>query len=412
MTNLPVILNYKEFFDTLVDGMSINSSYITYNNASKRALHYDYYTIIYNDEAFDLKTRVEWELYVKKYFKNKSLFNKWCKTKRNQPKKCYDHIQFITSGFNIYFLPVDNYLEAYTRTEKKGFQLHFLTCSTKLEKFWKECITYLQISGNTMASYSVPDYILINALKKAVANKVNFISDIRKISNIVSVPTHLYIDLNLPKACEKHIEAWIIFMSQFSTEKMRIQFMSWIYGLFYDKDNDRRILWIQGDNDTGKSSVSNALTKFIMNINKHSVKDLADNKDLFKLDNFDKCRLLIIADLKNPNIFENQLIYNITGGDYQGIREPREAPRLVQIMSKILVTSNIAPNVNKHKGDQVSRMLYINMNQTNILAVKDKINDTYRQRLENQLPMFISYCKEFYTKPKRYRKKEYAVKHY
>lgn len=404
-----VIDKYKSYFDNLVDSIKITPCYITYNNNNYRILHQDYYSIILKDREFTQEMKVSWEYYVATYFNNKLTFNRWCRGKKNELRINHEPVYFKENDFNIYFMYIDNVLEAYTKQADTNFQLHYLTNSNKGENFWKECITHLQIIGNKIAAPEVPQSALIKALKQSVANKVHFIREIRKISNFSTISTHFYIAL--PKKSIKlyQIEAWDIFMQQFSTDKMKKEFMSWIYGIFYDKDYDRRMLWIEGSNETGKSSITNAIVRLMMKINKHSVKGLNNDKDLFKMDNFDKCRLVIISDLKNPNIFDNQVIYNITGGDYYDIREPHKAPRLVQIMAKVLITSNIAPVIDINKGDQVSRMLHITLDKDNVYKVKDKLGDNFRQRLNDQLPNFIHYCAQFYTKPPKIKKNKNAI---
>lgn len=240
---------------------------------------------------------------------------------------------------------------------------------------------------------------LVKALKAGI---IPVVDDVVTFSNDPEQPTTAYFDLNnLP---EDKTLAWDSFLYTFETELYRELFMAWVYSIFLATNKGRQILWIYGMGRSGKSSAIRVLQNFLNSYNKNLSQSIEKIifEDKFSISAYKNCRLAVIADNANRWLIKRDTIKNLTGQDPSSIREMHKERYNQEIYCKIMVASNYAPYVLTDVEHEISRIIYVKLDDDKIFEALDAwdyvVDGDWNAKLYEEVPAFIAKCKPFYDK--------------
>lgn len=131
---------------------------------------------------------------------------------------------------------------------------------------------------------------------------------------------------------------------------------AWIWSIFEPGNNGRQVLWIQGGGHDGKSTLFRALCNFIGADHSNIINEKQFQSSFFFNEVYGRV-LLAYSDCKSPKIFDNEEIQNITGGDEQVINGKYSMTFKAPVYSKVIIGSNMLPEVAWHMEYQSSRMI-------------------------------------------------------
>jgi hypothetical protein len=109
---------------------------------------------------------------------------------------------------------------------------------------------------------------------------------------------------------------------------------------------------------TGKSSMTGALIDFLGEQHVAAIgKDSLTNQ--FGFSSIYGKRLIVYGDCKNARILRTEKVHSILGGDTVSIERKNLQPFAGRVYGKLLIGSNIAPEINHEHYNEVSRLIYI-----------------------------------------------------
>ena len=183
------------------------------------------------------------------------------------------------------------------------------------------------------------------------------IDTIKPISNEAEEPCYRYIPLEMeytdfPNWCE-----WLS-SSVADIDKVSV-FMSWIGSTMYADNKSKQTLYLHGLGSEAKSKVANALIEYFgeaaASVNKHSM------SNQFGLSKLENKRLVVIGDNKNNKIISSEWVHNLTGGDAVDIEKKNKDSYSSKLFGKLLILSNIAPEIKIDEKNQTSRLIYMRL---------------------------------------------------
>ena len=173
-------------------------------------------------------------------------------------------------------------------------------------------------------------------------------------------------------------------------------FMAWVWSIFEPENNCRQMLWIKGEGKEGKSTVFNALSAFIGKHHSASVSE-TDLKSPFFFNSIYGRILVTYPDCHITDIFREEKLKNITGGDEQTINGKFAQTFKGSVYSKVLIGSNQFPQVAWHVSNQSSRII--------VLEIQSLSEEKMRQGdsgalpgLIKETPAFLKKCRSLYKK--------------
>jgi hypothetical protein len=171
-------------------------------------------------------------------------------------------------------------------------------------------------------------------------------------------------------------------------------FMAWVWSIFEPENNGRQIMWIKGKGHDGKSTVFNALSTFIGKEHSSNISE-KDFKSGFFFNEVYGRILLCYPDCNIRKILEHEEIKNITGGDEQLINAKFAQPFKASVYSKVLIGSNIYPDVNMLFAYQKSRIICMD-----IAPLGEEFGGDSKAgpALIKETPAFLKKCRAVYSK--------------
>lgn len=281
----------------------------------------------------------------------------------------------------------------------------FLDVSANLNKE-KSMVTGFRIEYKK--SYTLSDYYRDSVDFMLGSAKV--IDNIVPLSNDTSVPSFKYVDLEAFDKAEGKYPAWQNFMDTFKEPESKQVFMAWIYSILDAKNKSPQLLWLSSQGGTGKSSMVNALTDMLGEcVGTISDKDISSD---FGMETVIGKRLVINADNKKPAILHTEVIHNLTTGDIVTVNRKNKTKFSARLYVKLLVCSNVKPNLNTDENNQNRRIIYIEQNtptedqliKEGRLKIVDGIKisydnaDEFKERLKAEFPAFIKEAKKHYDR--------------
>ena len=295
---------------------------------------------------------------------------------------CLD-FDLLFDGFNIYRLTNQskcNQVEHFGLLTDSGIDKKLMLHLKVNKRIWK--LNYVN------SPKKVYDAILNDIANGCFIDKIN--PEI--ISNSPDDYCYAYIPLDFPNDTE--LDATFSFINQFNGDDKE-QLCKWIYNLFNSIDKDRRVLYIHGDAQTGKSVFCNVVADYLRTFNESLVATISNGIrfDRFSLSGIDKVRLLVYSDANDRELFKRSEILNITGGDYIEIASKFKDSLHKKVFCKIIVSSNYPPNVNPKAKHETSRLLYCKIIEK---AQHLMTNNEFEYKLRQEFPSFLNYIKENY----------------
>jgi len=169
-------------------------------------------------------------------------------------------------------------------------------------------------------------------------------------------------------------------------------FKAYVWSIFVPSNFGRQALWMQGEGNDGKSSVLNALAKYMGPNHTLTINQGTLDSDFFFGDVFGK-RLAIYSDCMNLKLLRKEKIKSVLGRDTVSVNKKRLAAFSAQIYCKLLVGSNFFPQINYNDASERTRLLLIRVRQYN----SEFGDPDFESNLEAELPHFLHHCQAFYA---------------
>jgi hypothetical protein len=183
--------------------------------------------------------------------------------------------------------------------------------------------------------------------------------------------------------------AWNEFLKRLSAPKT---FCS-IVGSIMDRNNrGRRVLWLTGTGNDGKSRALEAIKSFFGPVAKNIDSNREVDKDRFWMAQFEGVRLGLVMDNKSPTLLQSGAIKGLTGGDALIVERKNKDPYEATNHCSVIIASNVEPQISD-ENSLLSRLVPITVAPLADTSLQD---DTWPKRLEKELPSFMGYCWRLY----------------
>lgn len=170
-------------------------------------------------------------------------------------------------------------------------------------------------------------------------------------------------------------------------------FRAWVWSIFEPGNNGRQVLWIQGGGNDGKSTIFRAICNFIGTDHSNIISDKQFESQFFFNEVYGRV-LLAYGDCKSPKIFDNEEIQNITGGDEQVINGKYSMTFKAPVYSKVIIGSNMLPEVAWHLDYQSTRMIVLH-----VTTIENNTGDGQAVDIMTaEMPAFLKKCRKDFEK--------------
>jgi len=233
------------------------------------------------------------------------------------------------------------------------------------------------------------------------------------ISDNPEVPCFFYFNLGKLKAGPT--PAWNGWLTQFPKECVPV-FKAWVYSIFDPNNLGRQAIWLHDNGFTGKSSVIGAITKYLGQDAAGSISG-GSMKTNFAFEPLYGKRLVTYGDCKEPNLIRTPKIHSLLGNDYVTIDRKGLPAFTARLHAKLIVASNIAPQIDFSANNERTRLLYIPLHEAPeevlkkycVLNNKGKVKrykdgspvvkgGQLTEELTEEMDAFIYSCRESYEK--------------
>lgn len=324
----------------------------------------------------------------------------------NRSPKEFDSRLFLQQkqlNYRNYFVlkNTDDGIEVYKILD--GMQLAYIT-NSNVANFEEPIIKYMTWKVKDERFAKMPKPLQKAEIREVLlADKLDEAKVIKKISNNPDEYCLCYINLDNIK--EFPTPAWDNFMHQFECDEYKEIFMAWVYSIFVAENKGRQICWLYGKGKSGKSTVGKVLYKTLYAINPILSQTIERQIDMdkFTMASFENSRLIVIGDCMDKSLVFRQHIKNITGADIVAIRRMNSDKKSVEIHSKILATSNCDPYVNMDADHELTRLIYLRLDNAKCYEAQANWETNYRYQdwekmLYQEVWGFIAKCKPYYEK--------------
>ena len=201
--------------------------------------------------------------------------------------------------------------------------------------------------------------VLLDSLpenKQPIAFPVSF-------SNQKNEPCMKYLDtLNLVDS-GMPCPTWDFYLERFTKDEGEV-YKAFIWSIMESTNTSRQALYVVDNGFTGKSVVSNAITK-VLGIN--LVQGLQKNslKNQFAIAKVWDKRLIIFDDNNNPRIMQDSTMKMITGRGVGDVELKKQNSFSAQLTCRVIINSNVIPTIDTSKIAE----------RTRLIILKPKLND-------------------------------------
>lgn len=393
-----------EYFQELVRSIIYQGNTMSIFKRIK-AIKYDPYNTVLNEFALGNSKRDKWVEFIRRsQVKTPDGFNQWCQNERYAETYVeHDKLAFKrNSDFNLIFSRnrTTNSMDVFIKEYPLWREVSYL-CDLNSPNAKKIIYHYLKLTlrlkslVEVTSEKKVYDSILREVAIGHHAEDINPVN----MSNNPDVWCYAYIPLNYNEP--KPTPAWDNFIEQFATIEMMVKFKKWVYGLFVDSDTDRRVMWIEGDTETGKTTVLNAIADYLKIFGDFLVGTIAQENYLngFSLSGLEKVRFAIYADAEESYFFKRRDIKNLTGNDTVRFEQKFKDAQTKRIFIKIGVSSNYPPGINPKNGFETSRLLHIKLDKKKsdkAKKVRTMSHYMFKKSLLDEMPAFLSKARLIY----------------
>ena len=383
------------FWDKILENIVFTGDYIRYLGKVKRVVYGPYETIL-NDPSWKVNQRKQFTTYVMNKFGSIDKFNEYIKRQKEAVIHYNEGIVYYTNEkFNL-IVCLNNQINpmVYILLNKNVDCTVKQLCSFNDSNAKRVIANYIRINFNGALKGVKNESKIYDAFLEEVSRGYHRIDKIPvTFSNNPETYCLSYIDLKKYNKIGP-TPAWDVFVSQFETDNMKKEFMSWVWGIFVDTDFNRTVLWLEGPSQTGKTTVANVISDHLAEYNQDMVGSLAKHEDKFNLSSVVNARLALYSDAKDDRFFQRKDVLNLTGRDIVFYEEKFKNAESKKLYVKILVTTNHQPNVDKDF--ERSRLLRIKIDSKKV-PKKNMSGITYSNKLADELPFFLKKCKEYYN---------------
>lgn len=371
------------------ESIYIDELYIYYKNNKYKHNNRPYNTLKLN---LNVQEKKELDAFLReRYERSPALFDaELVKQQEQLSYKKHFVFQNSTEGIEIYKIVNGKQLAYLTNSNEPNFEdaiIRYMTWKVRDERF----------SNMTKVAQRVEikEILLSNQLFEAPI--------IKKISNDPNEYCLCYIDINNIVSCET--PAWDNFLYQFECEEYKEIFMAWVYSIFIAENRGRQICWIYGKGKSGKSTIGKVLYQTLFNMNPALSQTVERQLDMdkYSMAAFENCRLIVIGDCSDRGLVYRHYIKNITGSDVVAIRKMHSDKKSAEIHCRILATANSNPYVNIDLDHELTRMLYLRLDDAKCYEAERIWKEQYAQQnwgkmLAKEVWGFIAKCKPYYDK--------------
>jgi len=175
------------------------------------------------------------------------------------------------------------------------------------------------------------------------------------ISDKSDVPCFFY--FNLDRLKPGKTPAWDGWLLQFPKQCVPV-FKAWVYSIFDPGNMGRQAIWLHDNGYTGKSSVIQAINNYLGQDAAGSISG-GSMKTNFAFEPLYGKRLITYGDCKEPNLIRTPKIHSLLGNDYVTIDRKGLPAFTAKLHAKLIVASNIAPQIDFAANNERTRLLYI-----------------------------------------------------
>ena len=195
--------------------------------------------------------------------------------------------------------------------------------------------------------------------------------------------------------------AWDNFINQIIEQDARESFRAWVYSVFVGKNRGRQILWLYGIGNSGKSVITEAIGNELGDNLVSNLPRLWDF-DKYTLSSFVAKRLIKAPDYIDRSLLRQQFVKNITGNDSGSVRRMNQEASSDNVYCKIMVTSNGKPFVDLDKPEELSRLIYVGLDQESCRKYRGLWNTTTQGQwdtlIKSECRAFIAQSRIYYDK--------------
>jgi hypothetical protein len=185
---------------------------------------------------------------------------------------------------------------------------------------------------------------------------------------------------------EGPITAWTEFLLRISDPEF---FMAFYWSVFVPENTNRRILYLTGDGQDGKSTILKVMGT-PLGAACASINNTAIRNPKFLLPSICNASLVIYPDCKNSKFLMSELVRNITSGDVCTIEEKFQPIYSKEIRVRLAIASNIEPEITGQRSD-TSRLAWIKVSRS-----QNTDDPNWERKLREQWPHFLWECKRTY----------------
>lgn len=230
------------------------------------------------------------------------------------------------------------------------------------------------------------------------------ISDVENISNDPSIPNFAYYNLEHIQALPiRPTPTWDEFTSQFDHPEKIELFQAWLYSIFDASNTGRQWMWIQGNGLEGKSQMYMAILRYMdKQFGKGRAYFAATNSshdsNRFFFAQAEGKRLCVFGDTREIGLLRNENFLKLSGHDTAVVEAKHKAAYSVRLYSKLLLVSNVFPQVNFASRAEVSRIIMMRLipSVVNNMVRHDAIN--FGNKLLSEIEYYLRKCKISYDK--------------
>lgn len=151
--------------------------------------------------------------------------------------------------------------------------------------------------------------------------------------------------------------AWDDFLSRFTKDGREV-LMAWIWGVLDSSNSGRQAMWwYDGQGYSGKSTFIRVISSVLGRLVGACSKDSGFNQ--FTAASYYSKRLVVFPDCKNPMLIKQEFCHQLLGEDPMQIEYKGCTPFTATAMAKILVASNIMPQVDMNLRHESSRIIVL-----------------------------------------------------
>ena len=145
-------------------------------------------------------------------------------------------------------------------------------------------------------------------------------------------------------------------------DESKAVFMAWVYSVFVPRNKGRQALWLHSEGYDGKSQVTLALSRYMEERGVGSINSQQASGQFSFAGVYGK-RLLIFGDCRNDRFLSTGTVHSVLGGDMVSVERKFKEAFTSRVFSKLLVCSNVAPEMDANAMHETSRVIYIRLKQ-------------------------------------------------